>query len=39
MTVPAKYNNEYIVEVKGFGNNTDINKVYFENGTKIRVIG
>ena len=39
VTIPAKYNGEDVVEVKGFENNTDINKVYFEKGTKIRVIG
>ena len=38
VTIPAKYNGKDIVEVKGF-ENTDINKVYFETGTKIRVIG
>lgn len=39
VTIPAKYNGKDIVEVKGFEANKDINKVYFENGTKIRVIG
>jgi hypothetical protein len=39
VTIPAMYNNQYIVEVQGFNNDTHIDKVYFETGTKIRVFG
>lgn len=38
VTIPARYNNSYVISVSGFTSNASVKRVYFEEGTQLRVI-